>query len=206
MSACKMGPNAHVKPYGQPTDNIYVPLTDQLSVCKVTLRFSAISLRMPSIQKDRKLCLLFLLSGGVWVFIRPPVVPKSPIRLRRADCSVTHRSSDNSGKKTLKKKKTTRNVWKTLEFKVTSLTRTGAVCQAFFPSDFQDLKGRGCNLWMDSATCSASWREASALYFFKGFMHTSLCLQYCFPGPSCINTHSDYWPLYIFFCRHTSLI
>lgn len=105
-----------------------------------------------------------------------------------------------------KKKKTTRNVWKTFEFKVTSLTRTGAVCQAYFPSDFQDLKGRGCNLWMDSATCSASWREASALYFFKGFMHTSLCLQYCFPGPSCINTDSDYWPLYIFFCRHTSLI
>lgn len=94
-----MGPNAHVKPHRQPSDNIYVPLTDQLSVCKVTLRFSAISLHMPSIQKDRKLCLLFLLSGGVWVFIRPPVVPKSPIRLRRADGFVTHRSSDNSGKK-----------------------------------------------------------------------------------------------------------
>lgn len=108
MSGCKMGPNAHVKLHGQPSDSIYVPLTDQLSVCKVTLRFSAISLRMPSIQKDRKLCLLFLLSGGVWVFIRPPVVPKSPIRLHRADGSVTHRSSDNYGKKKKKKKDNTK--------------------------------------------------------------------------------------------------
>lgn len=102
-SGCKKGPNSYVKQHGQPSDNIYVPLTDQLSVCKVTLRFSAISLHMPSIQKDRKLCLVFLLSGGVWAFNRPPVVPKSPIGLRRADGSVTHRSPDNSGKKEKKR-------------------------------------------------------------------------------------------------------
>lgn len=94
-----MGTNSYIKQHRQPSDNIYVPLTDQLSVCKVTLRFSTISLHMPSIQKDRKLCLLFLLSGGVWAFIRPPVVPKSPIRQRRADGSVTHRSAGNSKKK-----------------------------------------------------------------------------------------------------------
>lgn len=46
---------------------------------------------MPSILKYRKLCLLFLLSGGVWAFIRPPAVPKSPITLRGADGSVSQR-------------------------------------------------------------------------------------------------------------------
>lgn len=41
---------------------------------------------------------------GVWDFIRPPAVPKSPIGLHRADGPVTHHSADNSSKGKRKKK------------------------------------------------------------------------------------------------------
>lgn len=98
-----MSANSYTKQHRQPSNNTCAPVTDQLSVCKVMLRFSTVSPHMPSIQKDRKLCVLFLLSGGGWAFITPPTVPKSPIRPLSTDGSVTHCNTDNSLEKKKKK-------------------------------------------------------------------------------------------------------